>query len=189
VHAVGLYGATGAGIAERDGVSDKVDIIQGTLAKAFGLIGGYVATSTNIVDFIRSHAPGFIFTTSLPPAICAGAVASIRHVKGASELRVRHQERAATLMRRLKEANLPVMPSQSHIVPVLVGDARLCKEASDELMDRHAIYVQPINFPTVPYGTERLRLTPTPQHSDADIDRLVAALSDVWSRLPIRRVA
>jgi 5-aminolevulinate synthase len=189
VHAVGLYGATGAGIAERDGVTDKVDIIQGTLAKAFGLIGGYVATSTNIVDFIRSHAPGFIFTTSLPPAICAGAVASIRHLKGASDLRVRHQERAATLMRKLKEANLPVMPSQSHIVPVLVGDARLCKEASDALMDRHAIYVQPINFPTVPYGTERLRLTPTPQHSDADIDRLVAALSDVWSRLPIRHVA
>jgi 5-aminolevulinate synthase len=189
VHAVGLYGATGAGIAERDGVTDKVDIIQGTLAKAFGLIGGYVATSTNIVDFIRSHAPGFIFTTSLPPTICAGAVASIRHVKSANELRVRHQERAATVKRKLKEANLPVMPSQSHIVPVLVGDARLCKEASDELMDRHAIYVQPINFPTVPHGTERLRLTPTPQHSDADIDRLVAALSDVWSRLPIRRVA
>jgi 5-aminolevulinate synthase len=189
VHAVGLYGATGGGIAERDGVEGKVDIIQGTLAKAFGLIGGYVATSVNIVDFIRSYAPGFIFTTSLPPAICAGAVASIRHVKGASELRQRHQERAATVKRKLKEANLPVMPSQSHIVPVLVGDARLCKEASDELMDRHAIYVQPINFPTVPHGTERLRLTPTPQHSDADIDRLVAALSDVWSRLPIRRVA
>jgi 5-aminolevulinate synthase len=189
VHAVGLYGATGAGIAERDGVAGKVDIIQGTLAKAFGLIGGYVATSLNIVDFIRSYAPGFIFTTSLPPTICAGAVASIRHVKGANELRQRHQERAATVKRKLKEANLPVMPSQSHIVPVLVGDARLCKEASDELMDRHAIYVQPINFPTVPHGTERLRLTPTPQHSDADIDRLVAALSDVWSRLPIRRVA
>jgi 5-aminolevulinate synthase len=189
VHAVGLYGATGAGIAERDGVAGKVDIIQGTLAKAFGLIGGYVATSVNVVDFIRSYAPGFIFTTSLPPAICAGAIASIRHVKGASDLRQRHQERAATVKRKLKEANLPVMPSQSHIVPVLVGDARLCKEASDELLDRHAIYLQPINFPTVPHGTERLRLTPTPQHSDADIDRLVAALSDVWSRLPIRRVA
>jgi 5-aminolevulinate synthase len=189
VHAVGLYGATGAGIAERDGVSEKVDIIQGTLAKAFGLIGGYVATSTNIVDFVRSYAPGFIFTTSLPPAICAGAIASIRYVKSASELRERHQDRAATLKRKLKEANLPVMPSQSHIVPVLVGDARLCKEASDELMERHAIYVQPINFPTVPHGTERLRLTPTPQHSDADIDRLVSALGDVWSRLPIRRVA
>ncbi|HLI21761.1 MAG TPA: 5-aminolevulinate synthase, partial [Stellaceae bacterium] len=176
VHAVGLYGETGAGIAERDGVSDKVDIIQGTLAKAFGLIGGYVATSTAIVDFIRSYAPGFIFTTSLPPAICAGAIASIRHVKDARELRERHQERAALLKRKLREANLPVMPSESHVVPVLVGDARLCKEASDELMDRHRIYVQPINFPTVPYGTERLRLTPSPQHSNADIERLVAAL-------------
>jgi 5-aminolevulinate synthase len=189
VHAVGLYGPTGAGVAERDGVIDQVDIVQGTLAKAFGLVGGYVATSAAIVDFIRSYAPGFIFTTSLPPAICAGAIASIRHVKAAGELRTRHQERTARVMHRLKEANLPVMPSQSHIVPVLVGDARLCKEASDELMERHRIYVQPINFPTVPYGTERLRLTPTPQHSDADIDRLVAALSDVWSRLPIRRVA
>jgi 5-aminolevulinate synthase len=189
VHAVGLYGATGAGIAERDGVEGKVDIVQGTLAKAFGLIGGYVATSTAVVDFIRSYAPGFIFTTSLPPAICAGAVASIRHVKAAGELRVRHQERAALLKRKLKDANLPVMPSQSHIVPVLVGDARLCKDASDELMDRHGIYLQPINFPTVPHGTERLRLTPTPQHSDADIDRLIGALNDVWSRLPIRRVA
>ena len=189
VHAVGLYGPTGAGIAERDGVAGKVDIVQGTLAKAFGVIGGYVATSLNIVDFIRSYAPGFIFTTSLPPAICAGAIASIRYVKDANALRQRHQERAATVKRKLREANLPVMPSQSHIVPVLVGDARLCKEASDELMDRHAIYVQPINFPTVPHGTERLRLTPTPQHSDADIDRLVTALSDVWSRLPIRCVA
>jgi 5-aminolevulinate synthase len=189
VHAVGMYGANGGGVAERDGVMHRIDVIQGTLAKAFGLMGGYVAASTTLIDFLRSYAPGFIFTTSLPPGVAAGAVASIRHVRGAQDLRKLHQERAARLKRRLAEAKLPVMNSASHIVPVLVGDARLCKEASDALLERHRIYVQPINFPTVPRGGERLRFTPTPFHSDEDIERLVDALSEVWSRLPIRRVA
>ncbi|HLB78934.1 MAG TPA: 5-aminolevulinate synthase [Dongiaceae bacterium] len=185
VHAVGLYGPRGGGVAEARGLMDRLTVINGTLAKAFGVLGGYIASSTEIVDCIRSFAPGFIFTTALPPAVAAGALASVRHLKSSTVERERHQERAATLKRRLREADLPVMPSQSHIVPVLVGDPVLCKQVTDILMRDYRIYIQPINYPTVARGTERLRITPAPCHTDALMDELVDALSRIWSGLAL----
>lgn len=189
VHAVGMYGPNGAGVAARDGVMDRVTVIQGTLAKAFGVIGGYITGSAALIDFIRSFGDGFIFTTALPPAIAAGALASVRYVRNAGDLRTRHQERARTLKEMLAAAGIPVMPSESHIVPVFVGDAVLCKQASDVLLARHGVYIQPINYPTVPRGTERLRITPTPRHGDSEMAHLVASLQDVWSVLSLKSAA
>lgn len=188
VHAVGMYGPRGAGVAERDGVMADIDIIEGTLGKAFGVMGGYIAADAVIVDAIRSFADGFIFTTSIPPALAAGAVASIRYLKEHNEVRVAHQERAATLKARLLKAGLPVMPSVSHIVPVEVGDPVHCKLISDILLTEYGIYVQPINYPTVPRGTERLRFTPSPAHTDEMMDHLAEALEKLWAHCNIKRV-
>jgi 5-aminolevulinate synthase len=188
VHAVGMYGPRGAGVAERDAVMDQIDIVEGTLGKAFGVMGGYIAADAVIVDAIRSYADGFIFTTSLPPALAAGAAASIRWLKQHDEVRVAHQARAARLKARFAEAGLPVMASASHIVPVLVGDAHHCKLISDILLSDHGIYVQPINYPTVPKGTERLRFTPSPGHTDAMMDDLVRAMKALWVRCNVARM-
>jgi 5-aminolevulinate synthase len=185
VHAVGMYGPTGAGIAERDRLAQRIDVIEGTFAKAFGLIGGYVAGSASLVDFVRSYAPGFIFTTALPPAIVAGVRASLKIIRGAHDLRARHQERARTLKARLAAIGLPVMPNDSHIVPVKVGDPAACKATSDRLLRAHGHYAQPINYPTVPKGSERLRFTPSPMHDDAMIDSLVESLDACWRELSV----
>jgi 5-aminolevulinate synthase len=185
VHAVGLYGPRGGGIAEREGVMGRIDIVNGTLAKGFGVMGGYIAASRACCDAIRSYAPGFIFTTSLAPAIAAGALASIRHLKRSGVERERLQERVGTLKWRLAEARLPVMYNPSHIVPVMVGDPVHCKAVTDMLLERYRLYVQPVNYPTVPRGTERMRLTPSPVHTDAQMASLIQALKELWARCPV----
>jgi len=189
VHAVGLYGPRGGGISEREGVAHRLTVIEGTLAKAFGVVGGYIAGSEVMCDFVRSFASGFIFTTSLPPAVAAGAAASIRHLKTSQAERARHQAQVAKLRARLDAIGVPHYPNPSHIVSVMVGDPVLCKVISDRLLDHFAMYVQPINYPTVPRGTERLRITPSPLHSDEDIEKLVNALGTIWADLSLRRAA
>jgi 5-aminolevulinate synthase len=187
VHAVGMYGPRGGGVAERDGLMDRITIIEGTLGKAFGVVGGYITGSTKLVDFIRSFASGFIFTTALPPHVAAGALTSIRHLKASPFERAKHQDRVRKVRAGLDRIGIPYMQNTSHIVPVMVGDASKCKWISDILLDSYSIYVQPINYPTVPRKTERLRITPSPLHTDADIDHLVGSLSDLWSQCALAR--
>jgi 5-aminolevulinate synthase len=187
VHAVGLYGPRGGGIAEREGLMHRLTVIEGTLGKAFGMMGGYITGSAALCDYVRSHASGFIFTTALPPAIAAGAITSIRHLKQSTEERRRQQHNVAQVRAGLDRKGIPHMENPSHIVPVRVGDAAKCKWISDILLENYGVYVQPINYPTVPRKTERLRITPSPLHSDADIDHLVSALCDLWSQCALAR--
>jgi 5-aminolevulinate synthase len=183
VRAVGMYGARGGGIAERDGAMHRVAVIEGTLAKAFGVLGGYITASRTLIDAVRSFAPGFIFTTALPPSVAAAAAASVRHLKTSAAERQAQQRQVAKTKAALARAGLPVLETATHIVPVMVGDAEACKAATDRLLERHSIYIQPINYPTVPRGTERLRITPGPLHTDAQVRQLVAALAEVWQAL------
>jgi 5-aminolevulinate synthase len=187
VHAVGLYGPRGGGVAEREGLMDRITVIEGTLGKAFGVMGGYIAASRDLCDFVRTFASGFIFSTALPPAVAAGACASIRHLKESDWERMRQRDRVAKVRGALDRMGIPHLPNPSHIIPVMVGDPKKCKFISDWLMDNHGIYVQPINYPTVPRGTERLRITPSPVHSDDDIDKLLRALSEIWSQCELAR--
>ena len=189
VHAIGLYGEKGGGISERDGLSDRITVIEGTLGKAVGVMGGYIAASKNIVDVVRSYASPFIFTTSMSPVLSAGALASIKFLKENNHLRLKHQERAAKLKSSFFKSGLSILPSKTHIVPLMVRNARCCKRASDMLLFDYGVYVQPINYPTVPRGTERLRFTPTPLHTDKMIDDLLIALNEVWSYHDIGKFA
>ena len=189
VHAVGLYGPRGGGIAEREGLMDRITVIEGTLGKAFGVMGGYIAGTAAMCDFVRSFASGFIFTTALPPALAAGATASIRHLKNSNSERLAHQARVKEVRQRLDVLGIPTVDNPSHIIPIMVGDPHKCKRISDWLLEHHGIYVQPINYPTVPMGTERLRITPSPVHTPGDIDKLVTALSEIWSMCELARRA
>jgi 5-aminolevulinate synthase len=189
VHAVGMYGESGGGISEREAVADRLTIIEGTLGKAFGVMGGYIAADKTVIDCIRSYAPGFIFTTSLSPVLVAGALASVRHLKQSNEERIAQQESAAMLKAKFAAAGLPVMPSVTHIVPLLIGSPVLAKRISDILLAEYGLYVQPINFPTVPRGTERLRFSPGPQHTAEMMDELVDALVEIFGREEIRLAA
>ena len=189
VHGVGLYGTHGGGVAEEQKVMQDIDIINGTLAKAFGLLGGYISSSKNIIDFVRSYSPGFIFTTSIPPAIAAGAIASIRYVKDNQQLRSKLKEKCLLIKEKLLAANIPFLKTKSHIIPIIIGDSKLCKKAADELLEKHKVYLQPINYPTVPRGKERLRITPSPLHTDKMIDDLINALKFVWKKLKLEKAA